>query len=68
MRHCHPIRFALLVAIFGLVELLIAAACVGDLGLFAALPGMLDRMDVYYDWGALTRAKFILSFSVLFIH
>lgn len=56
-----------LVAIFGLVELLIASACVGALGLFAALPGMLGEMDVYYDWAALIRAKFFLSFCVLFV-
>jgi spermidine synthase len=55
-------------AVFGVVVILIGAAAIAMLAVFAKLPGWLQQMqlDAGYDWDKLVRAKFILSFLVLF--
>ena len=56
------------VTLFGAVEMLIGIACILMLPVFAALPQKLSAMqlDAGYQWASLVRAKFYLSFSVLF--
>lgn len=53
----------------GMVEGLIGAACIGFLPAFASLPARLQAMqlDAGYHWEGIVRAKFILSFFVLFV-
>ncbi len=53
---------------FGMVEGLAGIACVALLPLFAALPERLHAMqlDAGLQWEGIVRAKFILSFLVLF--
>ncbi len=54
--------------VFGTVEGLIGVSCVALLPLFAALPAKLQAMqlDAGYHWEGIVRAKFVLSFLVLF--
>jgi len=56
------------VTLFGVVEMLIGIACILMLPVFAGLPQRLTAMqtDAGYQWAALVRAKFYLSFLVLF--
>ena len=57
------------VALFGLVEALIGVSCVLMLPVFQNLPKHLSEMslDGGYQWAEITRAKFYLSFTALFI-
>ena len=56
------------VTLFGVVEMMIGIACILMLPVFATLPQRLSGMalDAGYRWPELMRAKFFLSFSVLF--
>ena len=55
------------ISLFGGVEVLIGLSCLLTLGLFATLPERLQAENAFFDWAKLVRAKFFLSFSILFL-
>ena len=57
------------VALFGVVEMAAGIACIGFLALYPHLPAWLSEYQVAggHDWDRIVRAKFILSFFVLFV-
>ena len=58
-----------LVSMLGMVEVLIAAACIFMLTVYTWLPPILDflRRQYDYDWTRLAAIKFALGFAVLFV-
>ena len=54
---------------FGFTLMMTGAASVAMLSVFPGLPDMLTeaKLDGGYEWGATLRAKFFLSFAVLFL-
>jgi spermidine synthase len=57
------------VALLGLVEVLIGVTCLAMLPVFAGLPAKLAELQLSagYSWDGVLRAKFMLSFAVLFV-
>jgi len=56
-------------AVFGLVQMLTAAGALATLPVLPELPERLREMQLSggYDWGAVVRAKVVVSFLVLFV-
>ncbi|HOZ45119.1 MAG TPA: fused MFS/spermidine synthase [Candidatus Hydrogenedentes bacterium] len=54
---------------FGVIEILIGLSCLAMLGVFAGLPERLAALEVElgFDWARVTRAKFVLAASALFM-
>ena len=56
------------VSLFGIIEMLIGISCLLMLSSFAGLPEKLQelQLEAGFRWGEVVRAKFFLSFTVLF--
>ncbi|MBI4557808.1 MAG: fused MFS/spermidine synthase [Candidatus Hydrogenedentes bacterium] len=57
------------VSLLGVLQILIACACLWTLSAFPGLPSEFQQMrtDAGYHWEGIVRAKFYLSFLVLFV-
>ena len=52
---------------YGVIQSLVGVACIASLAVFAKLPELMSSMRLHAggDWGAITRARFTLSFAAL---